>query len=104
MSRGGYTSAIDMWSAGCIFGELLQRVTYVGSAATPQLQVAPLFAIHGMPKTPGSGWVPARPRPSPPARPRFPLLQAPGLCASSSCGLGGGWLMGAAGAAVAAAL
>mmetsp|Transcript_20906 Transcript_20906/g.62924 ORF Transcript_20906/g.62924 Transcript_20906/m.62924 type:complete len:762 (-) Transcript_20906:527-2812(-) len=55
MSRGGYTSAIDMWSAGCIFGELLQRVTYVGSAATPQLQVAPLFAIHGMPKTPGSG-------------------------------------------------
>ena len=40
MSRGGYTNAIDMWSAGCIFGELLQRVTYVGSAATPQLQVA----------------------------------------------------------------
>lgn len=59
MSRGGYTSAIDMWSAGCIFGELLQRVTYVGSAATPQLQVAPLFAIHGMPKTPGSGCVSA---------------------------------------------
>jgi len=57
MSRGGYTSTIDMWSAGCIFGELLQRVTYVGSAATPQLQVAPLFAIHGMPKTPASGWV-----------------------------------------------
>lgn len=26
MSRGGYTSAIDMWSAGCIFGELLHRV------------------------------------------------------------------------------
>lgn len=55
MSRGGYTSAIDIWSAGCIFGELLQRVTYVGSAATPQLQVAPLFAIHGMPRTPGEG-------------------------------------------------
>ena len=32
------------------------QVTYVGSAATPQLQVAPLFAIHGMPKTPASGW------------------------------------------------
>lgn len=32
MSRGGYTSAIDMWSAGCIFGELLHRVgTLFGS-------------------------------------------------------------------------
>ena len=55
MSRGGYTSAIDMWSAGCIFGELLQRVARVGSATTPHLQVAPLFAIHGLPKTPGEG-------------------------------------------------
>ncbi len=26
MSRGGYTSAIDLWSLGCIFGELLTRV------------------------------------------------------------------------------
>lgn len=24
MSRGGYTSSIDMWSLGCIFAELLQ--------------------------------------------------------------------------------
>lgn len=55
MSRGGYTSSIDMWSLGCIFGELLQRVAHVGSAATPQLQVPPLFAIHGMPKTPCEG-------------------------------------------------
>ncbi|CAL5226838.1 g9703 [Coccomyxa viridis] len=55
MSRGGYTSAIDMWSAGCIFGELLQRVPRIGSATTPHLQVAPLFAIHGLPKTPGEG-------------------------------------------------
>jgi len=55
MSRGGYTSAIDMWSAGCIFGELLQRVARMGSATTPHLQVAPLFAIHGLPKTPGEG-------------------------------------------------
>eukprot|EP00887_Chlorella_sp_A99_P000345 scaffold13.g345.t1 len=54
MSRGGYTSSIDMWSLGCIFGELLSRIAHVGSAATPNLQVAPLFAIHGgMPKTPG---------------------------------------------------
>lgn len=55
MSRGGYTSAIDMWSLGCIMGELLQRVAHVGSANTPALQVAPLFAIHGLPKTPATG-------------------------------------------------
>ena len=55
MSRGGYSSAIDMWSLGCIFGELLQRIVHIGSAATPNLQVAPLFAIHGAPKTPASG-------------------------------------------------
>ena len=55
MSRGGYTSAIDVWSAGCIFGELLQRLSRVGSATTPHLQVAPLFAIHGVPKTPPEG-------------------------------------------------
>ena len=109
MSRGGYTSAIDLWSLGCIFGELLTRVVHpqrlprfsaaqlsqavlecalqvcmhshcdlyqkalrrcmiqseaylclwlqarVGSATTPHLQVAPLFAIHGLPKTPMIG-------------------------------------------------
>ncbi|KAK9800305.1 hypothetical protein WJX73_009498 [Symbiochloris irregularis] len=55
MSRGGYTSAIDMWSLGCIFGELLQRVRRVGSASTPHLHVAPMFAIHGLPSTPKSG-------------------------------------------------
>lgn len=55
MSRGGYTASIDMWSLGCIFGELLQRIAHVGSAATPNLQVAPLFAIHGLPKTPDAG-------------------------------------------------
>lgn len=55
MSRGGYTSAIDMWSLGCIFGELLQRVRRVGSASTPHLHVAPLFAMHGIPTTPQSG-------------------------------------------------
>lgn len=55
MSRGGYTSALDMWGIGCIFGELLQRVAYVGSAATPNLSVAPLFALRCMPKTPETG-------------------------------------------------
>lgn len=55
MSRGGYSSAIDMWSLGCIFGEMLQRVARVGGAATPALQVAPLFAIRGLPRTPSTG-------------------------------------------------
>lgn len=58
MSEGGYNSALDMWSLGCIFGELLQRVPLVGSATTPQLTVAPLFAIHGLPKTPQEGCEP----------------------------------------------
>lgn len=39
MSRGGYTEAIDMWGIGCVFGELLQRVAWIGKATTPQLQV-----------------------------------------------------------------
>ena len=55
MSRGGYTFSIDMWSLGCIFGELLQRVAKIGSASTPRLQVAPLFAITGRPRTPCEG-------------------------------------------------
>lgn len=56
MSRGGYTSAVDMWSLGCIFGELLQRAPRVGSADTPHLKIAPLFAIHaGIMKTPEIG-------------------------------------------------
>ncbi|KAF6262194.1 hypothetical protein COO60DRAFT_1699466 [Scenedesmus sp. NREL 46B-D3] len=55
MSRGGYTEAIDMWGCGCVFGELLQRVAWLGKATTPQLQVGPVFAIHGMPVTPVEG-------------------------------------------------
>lgn len=55
MSRGGYTNAIDMWSLGCIFGELLQRVAGLGGASTPQLQIAPMFAIQGKPTTPAEG-------------------------------------------------
>ncbi|PNH07661.1 Serine/threonine-protein kinase DCLK1 [Tetrabaena socialis] len=38
MSRGGYSSAMDMWSAGSVFGGLLHRGAYVGKAPTPQLQ------------------------------------------------------------------
>eukprot|EP00803_Ostreobium_quekettii_P009627 evm.model.scf_446EXC.6 EVM.evm.TU.scf_446EXC.6 scf_446EXC:55715-62744(+) len=55
MSRGSYSSALDMWSLGCIFAELLQRIARVGSADTPQLKIAPLFAIHGLPPTPSDG-------------------------------------------------
>ncbi|WIA12477.1 hypothetical protein OEZ85_012512 [Tetradesmus obliquus] len=55
MSRGGYTKAIDMWGCGCVLGELLQRVAWIGKATTPQLQVGPVFAIHGMPVTPVEG-------------------------------------------------
>lgn len=73
MSRGGYTAAIDMWSLGCIFGELLQRIAHVGSAATPNLQVCratepcmPRPAPCSLPATlsgsmaPAGGWTPAR--------------------------------------------
>ncbi len=55
MSRGGYTDAIDIWGLGCIFGEMLSRIRYVGSAATPRLQVAPMFAVRELPTTPGPG-------------------------------------------------
>lgn len=34
-----YTSSIDTWSLGCVFGEMLARVPYVGKSSTPQLQV-----------------------------------------------------------------
>ncbi len=39
MSHGLYSSALDMWSLGCVFGEMLQRVPYLGKSATPHLQV-----------------------------------------------------------------
>lgn len=55
MSRGRYTDAIDIWGLGCIFGEMLSRIAYVGSASTPRLQVAPMFALRELPKTPGPG-------------------------------------------------
>jgi len=59
MSRGGYTAAIDAWSLGCVFGELLQRVPRPGAAPPPpSLRVAPLFAVKGfgagLPLTPAS--------------------------------------------------
>jgi len=61
MSRGGYSSALDMWGIGCIFGELLQRVAYIGSASNPNLAVGPLFALRCFPKTPETGETFGRP-------------------------------------------
>jgi len=55
MSRGRYTDAIDMWGLGCIFGEMLARIAYVGSASNFNLQVAPMFALRELPKTPSPG-------------------------------------------------
>ena len=56
MSRGGYTSSIDMWSLGCIFGELLSRIAHVGSAATPNLQVRSVLGVGvGGLSSPGLG-------------------------------------------------
>lgn len=46
LSRGGYTDAVDMWGLGCIFGELLSRISYVGSSHNTKLRVAPLFAVR----------------------------------------------------------
>lgn len=40
MSHGRYTAALDLWSLGCVFGEVLQRVPYLGKASNPQQQVA----------------------------------------------------------------
>lgn len=40
MSHGEYTSELDLWSMGCVFGELLQRVPYLGKSSTPMLQVS----------------------------------------------------------------
>ena len=36
---------------------MLQRVAGLGAASTPQLQVAPMFAIQGKPRTPSEGCV-----------------------------------------------
>jgi mitogen-activated protein kinase 1/3 len=57
LSRGDYSSAMDAWGAGCVFGELLARVAPLGGADTPHLKVAPLFAVRGgpPPRTPPEG-------------------------------------------------
>ena len=54
MSNGAYTGAMDVWSLGCIFGELLQRSQQ--HAYAPRLTVRPLFRFDDDPvPTPGEG-------------------------------------------------
>ena len=47
MTTGGYNGAMDVWSLGCIFGELLQRQQQ--HALTPNLTISPLFRFDDDP-------------------------------------------------------
>ena len=40
---GAYTAAVDIWSLGCIFAELLRREMHSAGALNKKLQVQPLF-------------------------------------------------------------
>eukprot|EP00892_Ulva_mutabilis_P011340 jgi/Ulvmu1/8579/UM045_0021.1 len=56
LSRGRYSSAMDMWSLGCIFGELLQRMERAGASFTPNLAIMPVFQFSTWsPNTPALG-------------------------------------------------
>lgn len=53
IARGKYSAAMDMWSVGCIFGELLHRMERAGSSFTPKLTIDPVFKLSPYtPKTP----------------------------------------------------
>ena len=45
MSKGHYTTKVDLWGLGCILGELLRRVPILGGSIAPSLTVAPVFAV-----------------------------------------------------------
>lgn len=56
IARGKYTAAMDMWSVGCIFGELLQRMERAGASFTPKLTIMPVFQFSNWsPPTPDFG-------------------------------------------------
>jgi len=47
---------MDMWSLGCIFGELLQRMERTGASFTPNLAIMPVFQFSTWsPNTPDLG-------------------------------------------------
>lgn len=52
MSQGQYTSAIDVWSVGCIFWELLMRQGHPQHSGRLS---KPLFGVRGEPSTPLRG-------------------------------------------------
>jgi mitogen-activated protein kinase 1/3 len=52
MSQGQYTSAIDLWSVGCIFWELLVRESHPNHRGP---LTKPLFGVRGEPTTPLRG-------------------------------------------------
>ncbi|KAJ7570334.1 hypothetical protein O6H91_01G115700 [Diphasiastrum complanatum] len=52
MSQGQYSSAIDIWSLGCIFWELMIRNM---NPSTPGPPSRPLFGVRGEPVTPERG-------------------------------------------------
>jgi mitogen-activated protein kinase 1/3 len=53
INRGRYDAAMDMWSVGCIFGELLHRMERSGSSFTPKLTIEPVFKLSpNTPRTP----------------------------------------------------
>eukprot|EP00898_Chlorokybus_atmophyticus_P002351 jgi/Chlat1/3116/Chrsp21S03349 len=54
MSNGYYTDKIDVWSAGCIFGELMQRLRPKGAPSRYAPGATPLFEIRYQPGYSGS--------------------------------------------------
>lgn len=45
IARGRYNAAMDMWSLGCIFGELLQRTARPGTSLNTRLRIGPVFQL-----------------------------------------------------------
>jgi len=98
MSRGGYSAAIDAWSLGCVFGELLQVGQRTAAGGTRRAAAA---AHHRLPPLSVSLAAPQPPRrtcrsplsspcaapwwPLPPARPRVSRLPPPPPPSSTPC-------------------
>jgi serine/threonine protein kinase len=47
MGAKHYTTAVDMWSVGCIFGELLgRRILFQAQSPIQQLELVPAYVIQ----------------------------------------------------------